>query len=99
MFSLDPNHLAKEEFMKPDMNGIYEIVMASRQYDLNLVMLLLKVGKVLPINDNGDSVIFNPKDKMDMFYIGILEKLLKDESLYFSEDQGNNIFPTFKCQL
>ena len=92
---LDPSQVFIDELTKRDEDGSFLVVKASHQMDLLLVIFMVKAMKTIPINDNGDSIIFNTSDEKGELYVSILkkllEKLLQDDKNAYKEDKFSNI--------
>jgi hypothetical protein len=92
---LDPRQVSIDELTKRDEDGSFLMVKASHQMDLLLVIFMVKAMKTIPINDNGDSIIFNTSDEKGELYVSILknllEKLLQGDKNAYKEDKFSNI--------
>ena len=55
LMSLKPSQLVMDEVTKPDQEGDFLVLKASRLLDLHLVLFLMQVGT------NKESVVFNPR--------------------------------------
>lgn len=94
--SLNPAEIVIDEVMKPDRDGNFQVNLASRVLDLQLVMYMITASKISPVNDNGDSITFESSDELSRTFVVILEKLLekllKDNENAYKESDGTNIF-------
>ena len=95
LLSLDPQMICAEEIIRSDAEGCFHAVEASRNYDIALTLFLIQAGKFVPVNDNGESVIFAPSDNQESFYIYMLSRHIKkllNQHKDIMEDDGQNIF-------
>ena len=94
LLSLDPATIVMEEVIKPSRDGKFNIIEASHQLDIQLVMYLVTAGKIIPVNDDGKTIIFESTERLKKIYVTILETLLKalleeDKNAYKEDDQSD----------